>query len=107
NGGDFAERRPIVLVDHHHPILPPDKQTMIWWIGHDVVPAAVSAQRVGVSDAVGRGCLPDKWRRGGQRQDERDGTHHGSFCRESIRPSVDARPEIPFRTVSLRRPSRT
>ena len=43
--GDLAEERAVVLVDHHHAILPADEQPMIRRIGHDVVPAAVAADR--------------------------------------------------------------
>ena len=54
DAGDFAEQLPGVFVDDHHAILPGDKQTVIGWIGHDVVPAAIPAQRVGVGDPVRR-----------------------------------------------------
>ena len=55
DAGDFAEQRPAVFIDDHHAILPGDEQTVIGRIGHDVVPAPIPAQRVGVGHAVGRG----------------------------------------------------
>ncbi len=51
---DFAKQRPAVFVDDHQAILPGDKQTVIGWVGHNVVPAAIPAQCVGVGDAVRR-----------------------------------------------------
>ena len=57
NAGDFAEQLAVVFIDDHHAILPRDKQTVIRWIGHDVIPAPVPAQRVAVGHAVRRGCL--------------------------------------------------
>src|ERR1022692_1633974 len=54
NAGDFTEQRPAVFVDDHHAILAGDKQAVIWWIGDDVVPAAIPAQSVGLRDAVRR-----------------------------------------------------
>ena len=60
DAGDFAEQRPAVFVDDHHAILPGDKQAVIRWIGHDVVPAAVPAQRVRVGDAIRRRWLREE-----------------------------------------------
>ena len=37
--GDFAEQRPVVLVDDHHAVLPADEQAMVRRVGDDVVPA--------------------------------------------------------------------
>ena len=54
DAGDFAKQFPAILADHHHAILPGDEQTVIGWIGHDVVPAAFPAQSVGLRDAVRR-----------------------------------------------------
>ena len=62
DAGDFAEQFAGVLIDHHHAILPGDEDTVIRRIGHDVVPAAVPAKRVGVRDAVRGGGLRQKCR---------------------------------------------
>jgi hypothetical protein len=43
NAGYFAEQSPFVFIDHHHSILPGDKQTMVWRIGDHIVPAPVPA----------------------------------------------------------------
>jgi len=43
---------PLAFIDNHHAILPGDKQTVIGWIGHDVVPAPVAAQSIGVGHVV-------------------------------------------------------
>ena len=68
---------PVVLVDDHHAILSRDEQAVIRRIRHDVVPAAVAAERVGVRDAVGARRLGQQ--RGDQRQREHqpERAHHG------------------------------
>ena len=55
NARHFAKQRPVVFVDHHHAILPANKQSVSWRVGHDVVPAAVAAERVGMCDPIDRG----------------------------------------------------
>jgi hypothetical protein len=60
DASNLAEQRPAVFIDDHHAILPGDKQTVIGWIGHEVVPSPVPAQRVGVGDAVRRGSLREQ-----------------------------------------------
>ena len=59
----LAEKLSVVFVHDHHAILPSDEQAMLRRIRHDVVPPAVSAQRVGMGNAVSgwslceqRGC---------------------------------------------------
>ena len=76
DAGDFAEQRAAVRVDDHNPILAGDKETVIGGIGHDVIPAAISAQRVGSCDAV---RLREERRHGSQREDKRDVAHDAPF----------------------------
>jgi hypothetical protein len=46
---------PRVFINDHGPVLTADEQPVVWRIGDDVVPTAVSAERVCVSDAVAQG----------------------------------------------------
>ena len=52
DAGDFAEQHAGVFIDHHQSILAGDEEAVMGRIGHDVVPAAIPTQRVGMGDAV-------------------------------------------------------
>ena len=75
DAGDFAEQLAVVLVDDHHAILPADEQTVIRRIGHDVVPAAVAAERVGLGDVIRRRRLCQHGCHKCHRQDECGAAH--------------------------------
>jgi hypothetical protein len=41
DAGDSAEQRAAIFVDNYNAILSGDEQTVIHWIGHDIVPPTV------------------------------------------------------------------
>ena len=55
DAGDLAEQFAAVFIHDHYASLPGDEQTVIGWVGNDVVPAPIPAQRVVVGHAVRRG----------------------------------------------------
>jgi hypothetical protein len=67
DSGDFAKQSSVIFVDDHHAILPGDKQTVIGWIGHNVIPGARAANFNVVDYFIGR------WRsQGGSCQKNRE-----------------------------------
>src|SRR5665213_3904930 len=69
NACDFAEKRAGVFVDYHHAIQASDKEAVIRRVGHDIVPATVSAKCVGVRHPVGGSGLRQSQNGGEQGQD--------------------------------------
>ena len=60
DSSDLSQQLPGIFVHHHHASLPGDEQTVIRWIGHDVVPASVPSQGVGVGNTVSGRCLREQ-----------------------------------------------
>ena len=52
NAGDFSEQLAGVLVDDHQAGLARDVDAVTGWVGDDVVPTAVAAERVFMGDAI-------------------------------------------------------
>ena len=77
DAGHLAEQLAVVLIDNHHTILASDEHTVVRRIGNDVVPAALSAEDVGVRDAIGRCRLRGERRGRREREDERHDSHVG------------------------------
>ena len=53
NAGDFSEQLAGILVDDHEAGLAGDVNAVTGWVGDDVVPTAVAAERVFMGDAIG------------------------------------------------------
>src|SRR4030095_2820564 len=75
----FAEQRPTILIDDHDTIVTRDEDTVVRRIGDDVVPTAISTERVGVGNAVVRGLECRKRRRYHEREDKCLALHDGDL----------------------------
>src|SRR5438128_12622120 len=79
NAHHLAEKFAVVLVHNHDAILPPDKQTMLRRIGHDVIPSAISAKHKRIRNLVERWSLRGQY---GCNQQRGDTEHHSSFIKK-------------------------
>src|SRR6185295_12400346 len=84
NAGHLAEQPAAVFIDDHHPILAADEQPMCRRVWHDVIPAAVTTEHVGVRDPVRRSRLREHGRRRGEREDEWAAAH-ASLLQTAVR----------------------
>lgn len=50
DAGDFAEQLPIRGIHDHHAVLWSDEPAIVSCVGYDVIPTAVSTQRVSMRD---------------------------------------------------------
>src|SRR6266571_2792289 len=79
---DLRRDLPGARIDHHHAVLPRDKQPMADGVQRDVVPAAVAAEHEGVSDVIPRrpcGAGAQTQQRGAAREDTERNAHEGSL----------------------------
>ena len=90
DAGDFAEQLAGVLVHDHDARLTRDEQPVVRRIRHDVVPAAVAAERISMSDAIDRRLREDGRREKGTDEHEEERTHES--LRAQFTPLISTAP---------------